>query len=116
MNTTRPANVDEYISAFPAHVQDILKTLREVIKSVAPEAEEKISYGMPGFKLYGAPLVYFAGYEKHIGFYAVPSGNKAFQNELLEYKTGKGSIQFPLSQPTLWISSRELFNSGRRRI
>ena len=43
-------------------------------------------------------LVYFAAYKDHIGFYALPSGNEAFQNEISKYKTGKGSIQFPLNE------------------
>ena len=47
-------------------------------------------------------MVYFAGYKNHIGFYALPSGNDAFQKELSNYKTGKGSIQFPLSEELPW--------------
>jgi uncharacterized protein YdhG (YjbR/CyaY superfamily) len=44
-------------------------------------------------------LVYFAAFEKHIGFYATPTGHVAFKNELSKYKTGKGSVQFPLTEP-----------------
>lgn len=69
-----------------------------VIKDVAPQAKEKISYGMPAFEWNG-PLVYFGGFKNHIGLYALPSGNTAFQQELQHYKTGKGSIQFPLEKP-----------------
>ncbi len=57
---------------------------------------------MPAFKLNGKPLVYFGGYKNHIGFYALPSGNEAFQKELSNYKTGKGSIQFPLEKEMPW--------------
>ena len=53
---------------------------------------------MPAFKYHKKPLVYFAAFKNHIGFYALPSGNVAFQKELTKYKTGKGSIQFPLDQ------------------
>lgn len=53
---------------------------------------------MPAFKMKKV-LVYFAAFKNHIGFYALPSGNLAFQEELKNYKTGKGSIQFPLSKP-----------------
>ena len=62
-------------------------------------ATEEIVYGMPGYKTNGKPLVYFAGYKKHIGFYATPSGHESFQKELSKYKQGKGSVQFPLDQP-----------------
>lgn len=48
---SQPATVDEYIAQFPDHVQQILIRIRAVIKETAPEAEEKISYGMPGYYL-----------------------------------------------------------------
>lgn len=66
---------------------------------MAPNAVESISYGMPGYKLNGKPLVYFAGYKAHIGLYATPSGHSEFAQELSVYKQGKGSVQFPLNQP-----------------
>ena len=91
--------IDEYISKFPEEVQQQLQKVRAIIKSIAPKAIEQIAYGMPGYKTNGKPLVYFAGYKNHIGFYATPSGHKAFQNELSKYKQGKGSVQFPLDQP-----------------
>jgi uncharacterized protein YdhG (YjbR/CyaY superfamily) len=92
-------NVDDYIKTFPGETQEILKKLRVIIKKEAPEAEEGISYGMPGYKYKGKPLVYFAGYEKHIGFYATPTGHSEFSKELSKYKQGKGSVQFPLDKP-----------------
>jgi uncharacterized protein YdhG (YjbR/CyaY superfamily) len=94
----KPANVDEYISSFPSSTQKILRQVRATVKKAAPGAEETISYGMPAYRLNGI-LVYFAGYEHHIGFYALPSGNLAFKKELSKYKMGKGSIQFPINEP-----------------
>ena len=54
---------------------------------------------MPAYKLNGKPLVYFAAFKNHIGFYATPSGQDAFARELSLYKQGKGSVQFPLDKP-----------------
>jgi uncharacterized protein YdhG (YjbR/CyaY superfamily) len=93
-----PPHVDAYIGQFPADVQEKMQQIRSLIKSVAPQAEEMIAYGMPAYKLHG-PLVYFAGYKNHIGFYATPTGHSAFADELSKYKQGKGSVQFPLSEP-----------------
>ncbi len=90
--------VDQYISGFPETVQAILEQIRATIKQVAPEAEETIKYGIPTFVLHGN-LVHYAGFKKHIGFYPVPTGLEAFKEELSGYKTGKGSVQFPLDQP-----------------
>lgn len=93
-----PAGVDEYIAAFPPEVQEILEKVRATIKGAAPGAVECIAYAMPAYKLNG-PLVYFAGYKNHIGFYATPTGHEAFKKELSKYKEGKGSVQFPLDEP-----------------
>ena len=97
MNISKPVNIDDYIAGFPKEIQTILQQIRETIKKTAPAAEETISYNMPAFKMKKV-LVYFAAYKNHIGFYALPSGNNAFQKELSKYKTGKGSIQFPLNE------------------
>ena len=91
--------VDEYIQTFPKDIQDLLEKVRITIIKNAPEAVESISYGMPAYKTFGKALVYFAGYKKHIGFYATPTGHKEFANELSNYKQGKGSVQFPLDHP-----------------
>jgi uncharacterized protein YdhG (YjbR/CyaY superfamily) len=92
-------NVDEYINSFPEKTRELLKQIRAVIKLAAPDAEEGITYGMPAYKTYGRPLLYFAGFSKHIGFYATPSGHSAFSEELSKYRQGKGSVQFPLDKP-----------------
>jgi uncharacterized protein YdhG (YjbR/CyaY superfamily) len=90
--------IDEYIALFPEDVQKIMQKIRRIINEVAPEAKEAISYQMPAFKLNGN-LVYFAGFKSHIGFYPTPSGTETFQKELSPYKSGKGSVRFPLDQP-----------------
>ncbi len=92
-------NVDEYIESFPPEIQERLIKIRTAIRKVAPGAEESISYGMPAYKLNSKPLVYFAGFGKHIGFYATPTGYSEFKKELGKYKQGKGSVQFPLNHP-----------------
>ncbi len=93
-----PQTIDEYIAGFPPDVQKILTKVRTTIRRAAPGAEETIKYRMPTFMLNGN-LVYFAGFEKHIGFYPVPTGIQAFEKELSVYKQGRGSVQFPLDQP-----------------
>lgn len=98
METKKPANIDEYIGTFANDVQEILEKVRMTIQNAAPDATEKISYSMPAFEQNGI-VVYFAAFKNHIGLYALPSGHEAFQEELSQYKSGKGSVQFPLNQP-----------------
>ena len=95
---TSPTTIDEYISGFPSDVQVVLQTLRQTIHQAAPDAVEKISYGMPTFTLKGN-LVHFGAFKTHIGFYPTPSGIEKFKDELAVYKGAKGSVQFPLDEP-----------------
>ncbi len=96
---TQSSTIDEYIQNFPKDVQGILEKMRQTIRKAAPGAVEAISYQMPTFKLNGKNLVHFAAFQKHIGFYPIPSGIEAFKKELSPYKQGKGSVQFPLDEP-----------------
>ena len=99
MNTKAPSNIDDYISLQAPEVQPLLKKVRETILDAAPGAEEYISYMMPSFRYKGKILVYFAAHKNHLGFYATPSGNIAFSEELKDYKSSKGAVQFPLDRP-----------------
>jgi len=96
-STAAPENIDDYISSFTKEIRDVLTEVRATIKKAAPEAMETISYGIPTFVLHG-PLVHFAAFKNHIGFYATPTGNEAFEKKLAGYKMGRGSVQFPLNQ------------------
>lgn len=97
--TKPPRTVDEYISQFSGDTKIRLTTLRRLVMHEAPEAEEGIMYGLVGYKLHKKPLVYFGGFDHHIGFYATPNGHEAFAADLAPYKQGKGSVQFPLDEP-----------------
>ena len=106
-NKVKFNSIDEYIGLYPSEIQDILTTLRKVIKESAPGATEKISYQMPTFAVHGN-LVHFAAYKKHIGFYPAASGVAAFTDKLVEYKTSKGAIQFPIDKPLPYELIREI--------
>ncbi len=87
----------EYYINQPKEIQDLLSQIYAAVKHVAPDATEKMSYGMPAFYLKGN-LVHFAAYKNHIGFYPAPSGISNFINELKSFKTSKGAIQFKLDK------------------
>ncbi len=95
----KAATVEAYIAGFPPQVQDILELVRATVKASAPGVLELIAYAMPAYKMNGHPLVYFAAFRTHIGFYATPTGHEAFAEDLSRYKQGKGSVQFPLAEP-----------------
>ena len=92
-------SITHYISALQPEFQSRMNTIRSIVKEMAPDAVEKISYQMPSFYLNNRPLVYYASFKTHIGFYPIPSGLEAFKDELKGFKQGKGSVQFPINQP-----------------
>jgi len=94
MNNIDIGSIDAYIASFPDEIQVRLNTVRETIEAVAKDATPCISYKMPAYKLNGM-LVYFAGYNNHIGFYPTGRGVEVFKDELTDFKFAKGSIQFP---------------------
>ena len=90
--------VDEYIASFPPAVRARLSKVRATIRRLAPNAEERMSYGIPTFFLDGN-LVHFAAFARHVGFYPGPSGITAFKDALARYRSAKGSVQFPHDEP-----------------
>lgn len=117
MSANNP-EVDAYIGRFSEALQLRLQELRQLVKTLAPEATESIAYGMPAYKLYGKPLVYFAAHAQHIGLYALPSAHSHFAAALKAYKQGKGSVQFPLQAPMPWslISEMILFRVEENKL
>jgi uncharacterized protein YdhG (YjbR/CyaY superfamily) len=93
-----PASVDEYIASFPADVQTELIKIRTLIRETLPEAEERISYGIPGY-YQGGQVIFFAGFARHISVYPAPDSVPEFKDDLDKYQKGKGTFQFPLGQP-----------------
>ena len=90
--------VEEYIATFPKEIQELLESMRSIIKSAAPKAEEQISYNMPAFQL-DKMLVYYAAWHSHIGFYPTASGIEEFKEDLSKYENSKGAIKFPIDKP-----------------
>jgi len=94
----KPASIEEYIEGCEAAVQPRLREVYDIIKSILPDAAEKISYQMPAFWK-GRNLIFFAAFKKHIGLYPGGEATTAFAEELKGYKTSKGGIQLPYDKP-----------------
>ena len=93
-----PENIDEYIASFSPEVQSILEKIRSTIRKAAPDAEEKISYRMPTFALWGN-LIHFAAFKNHIGLYPPVKGDEKLDAEIMRYRGPKGNLRFPLDEP-----------------
>ena len=97
-NLAAPESIDAYIAGFPPEIQAVMEDIRKTIRKAAPAATEKISWGMATF-FYHGNLVHFAGNKNHLGFYPGANGVANFMEELKEYQTSKGAIQFPYKKP-----------------
>jgi len=94
-----PKSIDEYLAGVPEPARSTLSTIRAAIRSAAPpEAVETISYQMPAFKHKGI-LMWFAAFSDHCSLFPTASIVEAFKNDLRDYPTSKGTIQFPLDKP-----------------
>ena len=96
----RPRTVTEYIAAAPPSARKRLRELRTLIKSAAPDAKEKISYGIAAFTAGNRILLYFAGWERHVSLYPVTAAiARVLKREIKPYRSGKGTLRFSLTRP-----------------
>jgi len=95
-----PRTVDEYVAAQPEALRPKLEQVRSAIRRAVPDAQEGIGYGMPGYKLNGKRLLYFAGFRHHYSLFAA-SGTffASLEEELKGYEQRKGTVRFPLDKP-----------------
>lgn len=87
-----------YISQQPMQAHPHLLEMYEILKEALPNATEKIAWRMPTF-WDGGNLIHFAAFKNHIGLFPGGEIPQLFAEKLAGYKTGKGSIQFPYSEP-----------------
>lgn len=93
-------DTESYIADQPPAVQKLLKDMRQAIRKAAPEATEKISYGMPSYHLHGRYLVYFGAFKNHVSLFPASSAaTEAFKRDLSGYESSKGTVRFPLDNP-----------------
>ena len=92
-------SVDDYISSFPPDVQTVLQAVRDTIHTAAPGAKESISYQIATFSIGSRPVVYLAGWKKHISLYPVPDLDETLEPQVAPYLSGQGTAKFPLAKP-----------------
>lgn len=96
----KPETHEEYLAALSEEKRAALEQLRETIRAAAPGAEERISYGIPAFRLDDRMLVGYGATAKHCAFYLMSSSTvEAFKDDLRGYDTSKGTIRFQADEP-----------------
>ncbi len=89
--------IQEYIHTQDSTIQPRLTAIYDTIRTAIPDAQERLSWGMPTFWK-GRNIIHFAPAKKHIGLYPGPEAVEAFADQLSGYKTSKGAIQLPNSK------------------
>jgi uncharacterized protein YdhG (YjbR/CyaY superfamily) len=107
------ATVESYIAGFPEDVQKVLRKVRATIKRALPQATERISYGMPTYRL-DRDVLHFGAFKKHIGLYP-PVRDAALASRVAKYRGEKGNLQFPLDEPIPYDLIGEIARSVAKR-
>lgn len=93
-----PKTIDTYIAAQAESVQPFLRQVRDAIRKVLPDAQERISWSMPTY-WDKHNIIHFAAFKNHIGLYPGAEAIQNFADQLAAYRTTKGAIQLPYSKP-----------------
>lgn len=93
------SQVRAYHAAKPPEIRRHLKRIHDAIQAAVPDAEEHFSYGIPGFRLHGKPLMWYAAWKHHTSMYPLTGTlRRKHAGDIAGYKTAKGTIQFPLTK------------------
>jgi uncharacterized protein YdhG (YjbR/CyaY superfamily) len=91
--------IDDYLNRFSAPEKAEIEKIRLIVNKFVPEAQEVVTYGMPGFKYKGKYLVAFSVFRDHLGLFPTPGPIETLKDKLTGFKTSKGGIQFTPQKP-----------------
>ena len=96
----RPQSIDDYLEGFTGQDRELLERLRTLAREAIPQATEAIKWGYPAWvHPSGTILFMVSGHAKHGNITFTPSTREAFDADLADFSTGKGSIKLPYGQP-----------------
>jgi uncharacterized protein YdhG (YjbR/CyaY superfamily) len=91
--------IDDYLDKCSGLEKLEIEKIRLIVNKEVPEAQEVITYGMPGFKYKGKYLLAFNIFKDHIGLFPTAGPIDALKDKLTDFKTSKGGIQFTPQKP-----------------
>ena len=94
-----PRMVEDYVAGYPSEVQEVLREVRQRIRRALPDAEERISYGIPTVTLDGRPVLSYGAWKQHLGLYPVPQSEGELEEAVAPYRSTKDTLRFRYRDP-----------------
>lgn len=116
MGAMSKSDIDGYLASLDEPKRSTLETLRTTILEIIPDAEQCLSYGVPGFRLQGKVVAGFAAFKNHLSY--LPHSGSVFPelgDELADYKTSAGALQFPIDRTLPTSLVRKLISIRKRQ-
>ena len=89
--------IQEYIHTQDSTIQPRLTAIYDTIRTAIPDAQERLSWGMPTFWK-GRNIIHFAASKKHVGIYPGGEATEVFADRLSNYDVSKGTIRLPYNR------------------
>ena len=106
-----PKSVEHYLARVPEPARSTMEEIRRAVRAVVPpETAEIISYRMPAFK-HGRVLVWYGAFADHCSLFPTAAVLQEFKEQLKDFATSKGTIQFPSGQPVPSALIKEMVKS-----
>lgn len=95
----RRKTVDGYLVSLPPDRRAVLEALRGTIRALVPDAEERISYGIPIFFHHGGLVGYHAA-KDHCSLHLMSRAlADAMRDDLKGYEMTVATVHFPYDRP-----------------
>ena len=91
--------IDDFLKNVASPQKEALEHVRQVIKIAVPDAEEVISYGMPGFRYNKKYLVTFNAFKDHMSLFPGGEASGLLADKIASFKASKGTVQFTTEHP-----------------
>lgn len=114
-SAAKPRTIDEYLAPLPAAQRAALEKLRKTLRGIVPDAEECINYGVPGFRVDGKVVAWFAASKNHLSYFPGAALSE-FELDLADYETSKGTIRFQPDAPLPVALIRKLVKARMKRV
>jgi uncharacterized protein YdhG (YjbR/CyaY superfamily) len=92
--------IDAYLDAVVEPHRSTLIAMRATLRSILPDADEAMKYGMPAFIVRGKAIAGYAAFKGHCSYF--PHSSAVLEragDAVAAYETSKGGLRFAPDRP-----------------